>query len=93
MAAGAIQSLSDLSDVAREVLELIVRHNVVDGSSLMSHMGVKRRDELVKSIRELESLDLIEVGGPITSEELPFARFGVRPSTKDYLYRMLKQRK
>jgi hypothetical protein len=92
MASNAMQ-LTDLSDIARKVLDLIVRHNITDGSSLISHMGVSRRDEIAKSVRELESLDLIEVGGPVNSDELPFARFGVRPSAKDYLQRMLKQLK
>ena len=90
--AANIMQLSKLSDDARKVLDLIVRHNITDGSSLISRMGVSRpRDQITKSIRELEALDLIEVGGPITDEELPFARFGVRPSAKDYLQRMLRQ--
>ena len=88
-----MQTLSEFSDETREVLNLIVRHNITDGSSLMSHMGVSRRAEIVKAIRELESLDLIQVGGPITGEELPFARFGVRPSAKEYLSQMLRQLK
>lgn len=85
-----MQALPTLSPEAREVLELILRHNSIDGSSLMKYMGMGRQDQVVKSIRELESLDLIEVGGSITREELPFARFAVRPSAKDYLHRMLR---
>lgn len=85
--------LEGLSAEAREVLDLIVRHHIADGSSLMKQMGLARRDAAVKSIRELEARDLIEVAGPITADELPFSRFGVRPSAKGYLDRMLRYMK
>jgi len=86
----AMQSLPQLSPETREVLEVIVRNNTIDGSSLMRQLGMARTGEVVKAIRELESLDLVEVGGPISIEELPFARFAVRPSAKEYLSRMLR---
>lgn len=82
-----------LTPGAKRVLEVIVRNNTIDGSTLVKQLGIGRRQEIVESIRELESFDLIEVGGPITVEELPFARFGVRPSAREYLARMLKSLK
>jgi hypothetical protein len=87
--------LSDLTAEAQRTLELILQHDVTDGSSLMSHVGVgkSQREDIAKSLRELERLDLIEVGGAVSAEDLPFTRFAVRPSAKMYLERMLKQKK
>lgn len=79
-----------LTDEARKVLDVIVRNNSIDGSSLMRQSGVSLPADLVEPIRELQKLGLIEVGGPVTAEELPFARFAVRPSAKEYLHTMYK---
>jgi hypothetical protein len=80
----------ELTDEARKVLDIIVRNNSIDGSSLMRQMGLSHAADLVDPIRELQKLKLIEVGGPVTPEELPFARFAVRPSAKEYLNTMYK---
>ena len=82
-----------LSDGAKQVLDLIVRHNIWDGSSLVRRVGLGKRDELVDSLRELQALDLIQVGGPVTAEELPFTKFGVLPSAREYVYSLLKSLK
>lgn len=79
-----------LTDEERKVLDVIVRNTSIDGSSLMRQSGVSRPSDLVEPIRKLQKLGLIEVGGPVTPEELPFARFAVRPSAKEYLYTMYK---
>jgi hypothetical protein len=83
--------LAGLSDDAQKVLQLIVRQRVTDGSTLMKHMGIAKRDSAVAALQDLESRDLIELAGPITTaDELPFSRFGVRPSAKDYVDQALK---
>ena len=83
--------LEGLSAEAQEVLKLIVRQRVTDGSTLISHMGIAKRERAVAALQDLESRDLIELAGPITTaDELPFSRFGVRPSPKDYVDQPLK---
>lgn len=86
-----MQQFPKLSPEARQLLEIIVSNTSIDGSSLIKYMGVSRPSDLLPHIRELQTHDLIEVGGAVTPEGLPFARFGVRPSAKEYLYSMLKQ--
>lgn len=85
-----MQPFPTLTADARKVLEIIVSNTAVDGSTLMKHMGVTRPDDLTTPIRELQIHDLIEVGGTMTPDRLPFARFGIRPSAKEYLYSLLK---
>ncbi|MGH9891158.1 MAG: hypothetical protein ACREA0_04085 [bacterium] len=85
-----MQPFPTLTAEARKVLEIIVSNTAVDGSTLMKHMGVTRPADLDPLIRELQKYELIEVGGTMTAEGLPFARFGIRPSAKEYLYSLLK---
>ena len=87
----AMQPFPKLTPQARQALEIIVGSTAIDGSSLMKKMGVSRPADIVTIIRELQAYELIEVGGNVTAEELPFAQFGVRPSAKEYLDRQLKQ--
>lgn len=61
-------------------------HTAIDGSTLMKHMGISRPADLIEPLRELQQRKLIEVGGTLTAEGVPFARVGVRPSSKEYLY-------
>jgi hypothetical protein len=83
-------SLPELTKEARTMLEFIVSNTVTDGSTLMRYMRVSRAEDLVSPIRELQKNGLIEVGGAVTDDRLPFARFAVRPSAKEYLYSQLK---
>jgi hypothetical protein len=85
-----MQPFPELSDRSRQLLDVILRHTALDGSTLMKESGVSRPSELVEPIRELQRHRLIEVGGPLTSEGLPFARFAIRPSAKEYLHSMLR---
>jgi len=85
-----MQPFPTLTTEARRLLEIIVSNTEIDGSTLMKHMGVSGRDEIVTSIRELQKHKLIEVGGTLTADGLPFARFGVRPSARDYLNSLLQ---
>lgn len=85
-----MQPFPTLTPQARQLLEIIVSNTAIDGSTLMKYMGVSRPDDLAASIRELQTHQLIEVGGTVTADGLPFAQFGVRPSAKDYLYSLLQ---
>jgi acyl CoA:acetate/3-ketoacid CoA transferase alpha subunit len=80
-----------LTPQARHTLEIIVGSTVIDGSSLMKKMSPSLPADIVTFIRELQMNDLIEVGGNVTVDELPFCQFGVRPSVKEYLNSYLKQ--
>ena len=84
------QSFPTLTPEARQLLEIILSKTAIDGSTLMRARGVSRAADLVAPIRELVSQDLIDVGGSLTESELPFSRFAVRPSAKDYIYRFLR---
>lgn len=85
-----MQPFPTLSPEARHLLEIIVSNTAIDGSTLMRQMGASGTAEIVAPIRELQKHQLIEVGGTLTADGLPFARFGVRPSSKDYLYSLLQ---
>jgi hypothetical protein len=87
-----IQSFPTLSTEARKVLEIIVNYTSIDGSTLMKLAGSHRPSDLITPILELQTQQLIEVGGSVTAEGLPFSRFGVRPSAKEYLHSLLKQK-
>ena len=80
-----------LTPEARRALEIILSRGAIDGSSLMKALELGRPGDLVAPIRELLNKDLIEVGGSIAATDLPFARFAVRPSAKEYVYNFLKQ--
>ena len=90
-AANVMQPFPKISLEARKVLEIIVGNTALDGSTLMRHMGASSPSEIIPSLRELQTHQLIEVGGNLTDDGLPFARFGVRPSAKEYMYSLLKQ--
>lgn len=84
-----MQSLPELQPLAREVLEVVLTNPSIDGSTLLKYSNGEPA-ELVGAIRELQKHRFIEVGGPVTVDGLPFARFAVLPSAKDYLQAMLK---
>ncbi len=85
-----MQPFPTLTPQARQLLEIIVSNTTIDGSTLIKQMGVSNPADIVPFIRELQTRQLIEVGGTLTVDGLPFARFGVRPSAKDYLYSLLQ---
>lgn len=85
-----MQPFPELSPEARQVLEIIMSHTAIDGSTLMKHLGMSRAADVIKPIRELQQKRLIEVGGTLTPDSVPFARIGVLPSAKDYLSSMLR---
>ena len=86
-----MQPFPTLTPQARQVLEIIVSKAEINGSTLMKDMGVSHPADLIAPLRELQTLELIEVGGTLADDGLPFARFGIRPSAKEYLYGLLKQ--
>jgi len=85
-----MQPFPTLTPEALKVLEIIVSNIAIDGSTLMKRLEATAPDEVAKPVRELQKRDLIEVGGTMSAEGLPFARFGIRPSAKEYLNSLLK---
>jgi hypothetical protein len=80
----------ELSAEARRALEIIVDSTTVDGSTLMKYLGFTRPEDLVPILRELQGNHLVDVGGLLTPDSIPFARVGVRPSAKEFLYSLLR---
>ena len=85
-----MQPFPIISAQERQLLEIIVSNITIDGSTLMKQMGVSSPDDLITPIRELQKQQLIQVGGNLTTDGLPFARFGIRPSAKSYLSSLLQ---
>ena len=89
-AANAMQPFPTLTPQARRLLEILVRTSAIDGSTLMKQMEASGPADIVTFVHELQKYDLIEVGGALTDDRLPFAQFAVRPSAKEYLHSMLR---
>jgi hypothetical protein len=83
-----MQRPPELKPFTETVLRIILARNSIDGSSLMKEVGVSRADDLIEALQELRNNRLIEVGGRITPDELPFSRIAVMPSAKSYINNM-----
>jgi hypothetical protein len=76
---------------AQRVLRAILDAKVVRGGELMWQSGFKTPQALATPVNELVSQNLIEVIGPVSPNELPFATFGIPPSSHEYLRSLLRR--
>lgn len=87
-------ALPSLSNTALRVLEILVdRRNIVRGGDLMRFAQIASLNEFSLAINELRRNRLIEIGGDTSDDGLPYATFGILPSSKEYLSFVLDQRR
>ena len=88
-----MRNLPKLTPDAQAALRIILDHGVIVGASLMRLYGAQQpAGGLLKAIDELRQGSLIETGGEVSADSLPFATFGVRPSAKEYLSLLINPR-
>lgn len=82
-----------LSPEARKVLDIILGESRIDGARLMKRVASlpMTPPQLIETLQELQSHRVIEIGGPLVVDELPYAQIAVLPSAKPYLQSMLKK--
>jgi hypothetical protein len=89
-----MRAFPKLSPKAMQLLGIILDHSQLPGGELMRHAGMKLPEDLLEPVKELQANDLIDVSGDISDAyRVPFAVFGARPSSRDYLYQLLKQQR
>jgi hypothetical protein len=81
---------------AQLVLRIMLDHGVIPGADLMRRYAAQKPNTppatLLAAIYELKDKGLIEVGGEVSADTLPFATFGIRPSAKEYLSWLISPR-
>lgn len=84
-----MSSPTDLSDLAQQVLRILLLRGSIDGSSLLREIRNTAPDNVAAAINELRRKRFVEVGGSVNPDELPFSRFAVLPSAKSYINSIL----
>ena len=81
-----------LNDIERRILSAVLDRSMMSGAELYRYARTSDWNELMSSVRNLQSQQLIEISGdPWSERNFAYASFGIRPSAKEYLYSVLRQ--
>jgi len=81
-----------LEDIDKKILGATLERNMVSLAALGRYVGTTDWSRLVSSVKKLQANNLVQVSGNIWDEkDSPYATVGINPSTRSFVYDVLRQ--